>query len=218
MPVVTSTTICSRLTFLHLPTFAPFCSHSTANFRPRSPLQHPPTSAHFSAPPTPIAPTAIPLTPLSCRRHASTSSSLSSCSCFPETTNSGSAGAPGMHGSITTPRHDLHFTRWYDRHSERAAMSDPASVCAPHPLSGLHTGQTVSTPHACAPGELKSGVRTAVALLLREIQHLKVYRNNQARSRAAIARVDSLCTHKSSVKIMGSQRHAYVQKIHTHYG
>ncbi len=159
------------------------------------PLQHLPCS------PLPSLP---PLLRIALRLHASLPLSPPFRSFKPGADRSGTMGAPRMHRGITTVTPTLHWPRTCRHSGDPAAVCDPAIIYAPHPLPHTQTGRPCSTLYVCARGDLESGVRMAVALLLREIQHLKEYRLNHARWRLAIAPVYSPTTHDCTRKIMDS--------------
>ncbi len=166
---------------------------------------------HFRSLPTTLQhlpysslPSLSPLLRIALRLHASLPLSPPFRSFKPGADRSGTMGAPRMHRGITTVTPTLHWPRTCGRSEDPAAVGDPPIIYAPHPLPHTPTGRPCSTLYVCARADLESGVRTAVALLLREIQHLQEYRLNHARWRLAIAPVYSPTTPDCTRKIMGS--------------
>jgi hypothetical protein len=122
----------------------------------------------------------------------------------PDAGQSGTMGAPRMHRGITTVTPTPHWPRSCGHCRDPPAVCSPSIIYTPHPLPHTQTGRPCSTLYVRTRVDLKSGVRTAVALLVREIQHLKEYRLNHARYRLAIAPVYSPTTHDCTTKIMRS--------------
>ena len=93
----------------------------------------------------------------------------------------------------------------HHRHS-RAAIPDPARAWVlTTPYMGAGSRPPVRCVHGRAPGELESGVRTAVALLLRKLQHSKQYRSPQERLAAYTSHLVGAPHRRDAQKIIGQQ-------------
>jgi hypothetical protein len=72
-------------------------------------------------------------------------------------------------------------------------------------LHGGHIPAPVRVVDGCPPGELESGVRTALALLVAEIQHSQEYRKHQASAGLHTPHPVRGCLGGNTQKIMGTQ-------------